>query len=89
MKARLCTHVKITGHRCGSPALRGQPHCYFPRVARAPSPAKTMVPSTPVTQGPPPSAVQWKNLQRKNVQWNKVPPLRKTLHSSPLANQRN
>jgi hypothetical protein len=29
MKARLCTHVKITGHRCGSPALRGQPHCYF------------------------------------------------------------
>ena len=29
MKALACTHVKITGHRCGSPALRGQPYCYF------------------------------------------------------------
>jgi len=29
MKAQSCTHVRITGHRCGSPALRGQPYCYF------------------------------------------------------------
>jgi hypothetical protein len=24
-----CTHIKVTGHRCGSPALRGRPFCYF------------------------------------------------------------
>jgi hypothetical protein len=26
---KLCTHIKITGHRCGSPALRGEQFCYF------------------------------------------------------------
>jgi hypothetical protein len=25
----LCTHIKVTGHRCGSPALRKQLLCYF------------------------------------------------------------
>src|SRR5579859_6075402 len=25
----LCTHIKVTGHRCGSPALRGEFFCYF------------------------------------------------------------
>src|SRR5262245_50973825 len=24
-----CTHILVTGHRCGSPALRGQYLCYF------------------------------------------------------------
>jgi len=24
-----CTHIKVTGVRCGSPALRGEPFCYF------------------------------------------------------------
>src|ERR1700719_3694887 len=26
---RKCTHIKVTGHRCGSPALRGEFFCYF------------------------------------------------------------
>jgi hypothetical protein len=26
---RVCTHVKVTGVRCGSPALRGEQFCYF------------------------------------------------------------
>jgi len=26
---KTCTHIKITGHRCGSPALRGERFCYF------------------------------------------------------------
>ena len=26
---RTCTHIKVTGVRCGSPALRGQSFCYF------------------------------------------------------------
>jgi hypothetical protein len=26
---RVCTHVKVTGHQCGSPALRGEQFCYF------------------------------------------------------------
>jgi hypothetical protein len=26
---RLCTHVKVNGSRCGSPALRGEVFCYF------------------------------------------------------------
>ena len=25
----LCTHIKVTGHSCGSPALRGEFFCYF------------------------------------------------------------
>ena len=25
----LCTHIKVTGVRCGSPALRGEQFCYF------------------------------------------------------------
>jgi hypothetical protein len=27
--AKTCTHIKVTGIRCGSPALRGEPFCYF------------------------------------------------------------
>jgi hypothetical protein len=26
---RNCTHIKVTGQRCGSPALRGEFFCYF------------------------------------------------------------
>ena len=26
---RTCTHIKVTGVRCGSPALRGEEYCYF------------------------------------------------------------
>jgi hypothetical protein len=26
---RRCTHIKVTGQRCGSPALRGEFFCYF------------------------------------------------------------
>jgi hypothetical protein len=26
---RRCTHIKVTGHRCGSPALKGEYFCYF------------------------------------------------------------
>jgi hypothetical protein len=29
MDTPLCTHIKVTGHRCGSPALRKQLLCYF------------------------------------------------------------
>jgi hypothetical protein len=28
-RTRRCNHVKVTGHRCGSPALRGEELCYF------------------------------------------------------------
>jgi hypothetical protein len=26
---RHCTHIKVTGQQCGSPALRGEFFCYF------------------------------------------------------------
>ena len=26
---RTCSHIKVTGVRCGSPALRGEQHCFF------------------------------------------------------------
>jgi hypothetical protein len=26
---KTCTHIKVTGIRCGSPALRGEQFCYF------------------------------------------------------------
>jgi hypothetical protein len=26
---KICTHVKVTGHPCGSPALSGERFCYF------------------------------------------------------------
>jgi hypothetical protein len=27
--SRRCSHIKVTGHRCGSPALHGEDLCYF------------------------------------------------------------
>jgi len=29
MSNKTCTHIKVTGVRCGSPALRGEQFCYF------------------------------------------------------------
>jgi hypothetical protein len=29
MPSNNCTHIKVTGVRCGSPALRGEQFCYF------------------------------------------------------------
>jgi hypothetical protein len=29
MSTKSCTHIKVTGVRCGSPALRGEQFCYF------------------------------------------------------------
>ena len=29
MASKSCTHIKVTGVRCGSPALRGEQFCYF------------------------------------------------------------
>ena len=29
MSAKSCTHIKVSGVRCGSPALRGEQFCYF------------------------------------------------------------
>jgi hypothetical protein len=29
MPTRTCTHIKVNGVRCGSPALRGEKFCYF------------------------------------------------------------
>ncbi len=29
MSSQSCTHIKVTGVRCGSPALRGEQFCYF------------------------------------------------------------
>jgi hypothetical protein len=28
-RSRRCAHIKVAGHRCGSPALRGEDFCYF------------------------------------------------------------
>jgi hypothetical protein len=28
-KVKICMHIKVTGVRCGSPALRGEQFCYF------------------------------------------------------------
>lgn len=42
---KTCTHIKATGHPCGSPALRGERFCYFhERMIRGvPTPPKQRV----------------------------------------------
>ncbi|MGA1984155.1 MAG: hypothetical protein ABSG84_17030 [Acidobacteriaceae bacterium] len=35
----LCRHIFADGHRCGSPALRHEPFCYYHHVNRRPKPA--------------------------------------------------
>jgi hypothetical protein len=41
---KICTHIKVTGVQCGSPALRGEQFCYFHqrmvRGVRTPSQAR-------------------------------------------------
>ncbi len=42
---KICTHIKVTGIRCGSPALRGESFCYFhERMIRGvPTPPKSRI----------------------------------------------
>ncbi|MFZ0308845.1 MAG: hypothetical protein WAL89_11755 [Candidatus Sulfotelmatobacter sp.] len=42
---RICTHVKATGHSCGSPALRGERFCYFHQrmIHGVPTPPKSRI----------------------------------------------
>jgi len=36
MSVKNCTHLFDDGHRCGSPALRGERHCYYHHPRRLP-----------------------------------------------------
>jgi hypothetical protein len=38
-----CRHVHLSGHRCGSPALRGEPFCYLHHTTRNPAPRPSPV----------------------------------------------
>jgi hypothetical protein len=38
IKRFLCRHIHTSGHRCGSPALRGESFCYFHHTTRRPAP---------------------------------------------------
>ena len=38
IKRFLCRHIHTSGHRCGSPALRGEPFCYHHHTTRSPAP---------------------------------------------------
>jgi hypothetical protein len=42
---KTCTHIKATGHTCGSPALRGERFCYFHErmIHGVPTPPKQRV----------------------------------------------
>lgn len=35
-----CLHLRFSGRRCGSPALRGRPYCYFHAKQREPQPLR-------------------------------------------------
>lgn len=35
MSVPICEHIKAGGQRCGSPAMNGQPYCYYHTGARA------------------------------------------------------
>lgn len=37
MPIQLCTHYFLDGHKCGSPALRGEHFCYFHHPRRRPT----------------------------------------------------
>ena len=38
IKRYLCRHIHTSGRRCGSPALRGEPFCYYHHTTRRPAP---------------------------------------------------
>lgn len=42
---KLCTHIKVTGHTCASPALRGESFCYFHQrmIRGVPTPSKSRI----------------------------------------------
>ncbi|MGB2835993.1 MAG: hypothetical protein WBC30_10225 [Candidatus Sulfotelmatobacter sp.] len=42
---KTCTHIKVTGHPCGSPALRGEKFCYFHQrmIHGVPTPSKARI----------------------------------------------
>ena len=42
---KLCTHIKVTGHPCASPALRGESFCYFHQrmIRGVPTPSKSRI----------------------------------------------
>jgi len=42
---KICTHIKVTGHPCGSPALRGESFCYFHErmIHGVPTPSKARI----------------------------------------------
>jgi hypothetical protein len=42
---KICTHIKVTGHSCGSPALGGERFCYFHQrmIRGVPTPPKQRV----------------------------------------------
>jgi hypothetical protein len=42
---KICTHIKVTGIRCGSPALRGENFCYFHQrmIRGVPTPSKARI----------------------------------------------
>jgi hypothetical protein len=37
MPARLCKHIFENDHRCGSPAMRGENHCFYHHPTRKPA----------------------------------------------------
>jgi hypothetical protein len=40
-KRFLCRHIHTAGHRCGSPALRGEQFCFYHHTTRRPAPSYT------------------------------------------------
>ena len=47
-QARRCVFVKANGLRCGSPAMRGDPFCFFPRPLVQPARCRHL----PAPRGP-------------------------------------
>jgi hypothetical protein len=59
----ICRHIKTSGERCGCPALRDQPYCYFHRVLAAhhpkqPEPIPTILHPLDPTREPQLAATQ-------------------------------
>lgn len=42
-----CRHIHLTGHRCGSPALRGENFCYYHHTTRPPVPSSAVLARRP------------------------------------------